>query len=280
MPDRTHETGDRDARPSFRPQKLHNPVDVAERRVAGGRRHSVKDRRVARSGVQAGRCGRASGPRRSFGASGRWRCRCRRCSGPASFTETAPRPRPADPGEFDRAPAQAAPPRSRPIWAQDLRLGRADRLADVTAHGNLDVAAAAARILQADAQTAISASLFSIRNSRARNAPPGPSPRARRGRNAGRFTHHRRQQFQLGLTASYELDLWGRTGSPGLASAKTPSRRRFARDAAGAVVGRLDGQCLSNAPVGAGPAEDRRRQPQGAPGSASKPSRAASRSAP
>ena len=104
------------------------------------------------------------------------------------------------------------------------------RLARSTAANNLDVAAAAARIIQADAQAQIAdAALFPTLNgtsSTSRSWSPG-TIRSK----TGPFKTSSDNNFQLGLSAGYELDLWGKNRLAGLAAEDAAVASRFSRDA-------------------------------------------------
>ena len=81
--------------------------------------------------------------------------------GACTLDESRPDLAIALPQRFDHAEAARAVPPLPPNWPQVFGLPELTRLASLTASGNFDVAAAAARIIQADAQTAVSsAALF------------------------------------------------------------------------------------------------------------------------
>ncbi len=146
-----------------------------------------------------------------------------------TFTETRPSLDVAVPKAFDHAVAAKASPLPA-NWPRIFGAPELTRLSDLTSRGNFDVAAAAARILQADAQTAVaSAGLFPQVNS---NNPIGRSftPGTIRSASASDRTIAT-NSFQLGLTASYELDLWGRNRFASLAAVDNAVSARFDRDA-------------------------------------------------
>ena len=148
--------------------------------------------------------------------------------GACTFAESRPGLDIAVPQKFDRAPAAHAAPVPAD-WPRLFGSAELDRLGQITASGNLDVAAAAARILQADAQAAIaSAPLFPQVTGDA-NADRAWSPSTAK-RKQGPFTTAASNNFQLGLTASYEVDLWGKNKFASLAAADTAVATRFARD--------------------------------------------------
>ena len=150
--------------------------------------------------------------------------------GACSFDEVRPAVDGPSPVAFSHAPA-ASPTRPLPAnWPRIFGAAELTRLAELTAHDNFDVAAAAARILQADAQTAItSAPLFpqiTSSNSTGRTFTP-TTTRTTTAATGGAIATN---SFSLGLTASYELDLWGRNRFNGLAAAQNAVATRYARD--------------------------------------------------
>ncbi|WP_237479999.1 efflux transporter outer membrane subunit [Lichenibacterium dinghuense] len=153
-----------------------------------------------------------------------------------SFDEVRPAVEQPTPVAFSHAPADA-PAKPLPVnWPKVFGSPELSRLAEVTAHDNFDVAAAAARILQADAQTAVSsAPLFpqiTSSNSTGRSFTPTTtrSGAALGGSGDGGGRTIATNSFSLGLTASYELDLWGRNRFNSLAAARNAVATRFARD--------------------------------------------------
>ncbi len=142
------------------------------------------------------------------------------------------------PKAFSHARADG-PAKPLPVnWPKIFGNAELTRLGDLTAHDNFDVAAAAARILQADAQTAISsAPLFpqiNSSNSGSRNFTPTTTRGTTGSDIAGRASSGNTiatNSFSLGLTASYELDLWGRNRFASLAAAQNAVATRYARDA-------------------------------------------------
>ena len=134
-------------------------------------------------------------------------------------------------GHGTGAPPAAAPPLPG-NWTAVFGSPELTRLAALTAHDNFDVAEAAARILQADAQTAISsAALFpqaNASNSGGRSFTPTTTRAGSLGSASGGTIAT--NSFSLGLTASYELDLWGRNRFASLAAAHNAVAVRYARD--------------------------------------------------
>ena len=152
--------------------------------------------------------------------------------GACSFDEVRPGVDQPTPVAFSHAPA-GAPAKPLPVdWPKIFGAPELTRLAGLTAHDNFDVAAAAARIVQADAQTAVaSAALFpqvTSSDTGSRNFSPA-SIRSGTGLAAGRGVTAA-NAFNLGLTASYELDLWGRNRFNSLAAAQNAVATRYARD--------------------------------------------------
>ena len=154
-----------------------------------------------------------------------------------SFDETRPGPDLLVPGTFSHAghgtgDSPAAAPPLPGNWTVVFGSAELSRLAAMTAHDNFDVAAASARILQADAQTAVSsAALFpqaTSSNSSNRSFTP-TTTRAVSAASGSRGTIAT-NSFSLGLTASYELDLWGRNRFASLAATQNAVAARYARD--------------------------------------------------
>lgn len=149
--------------------------------------------------------------------------------GGCTFSETRPGLDVAVPAKFEHA---ATPP-SAPLnadWPKLFGSAELDRLGQLTGAGNLDVAAAAERIRQADAQIAITGSTLYPQLTGDPSASRSWSPGTVRSRQ-GPFSTTATNTFQLGLTASYELDLWGKTRFSTLAVTQTAISDRFARDA-------------------------------------------------
>ncbi|MGI3899740.1 MAG: efflux transporter outer membrane subunit [Janthinobacterium lividum] len=153
-----------------------------------------------------------------------------------SFDETRPGLDVAVPATFEHAgPGTGESPAAAPPlpgnWTRVFGSAELARLADLTAHGNFDVAAAAARILQADAQTAItSAPLFPQANSSNSSGRSFTPTTTRSAGLTGTGNTIATNSFSLGLTASYELDLWGRNRFASLSATQNAVATRFARD--------------------------------------------------
>ena len=152
--------------------------------------------------------------------------------GACSFDEVRPGVDQPTPVAFSHAAADV-PAKPLPVnWPRIFGVPELTRLAELTAQDNFDVAAAAARILQADAQTAItSAPLFpqvTSSNSAGRSFTPTTTRSGSAlGGSGGTIATN---SFSLGLTASYELDLWGRNRFNSLAATRNAVATRFARD--------------------------------------------------
>ena len=151
--------------------------------------------------------------------------------GACSFDEVRPGVDQPTPVAFSHAAADIS---AKPLpvnWPRIFGAPELTRLAALTAQDNFDVAAAAARILQADAQTAItSAPLFpQVTSSNSAGRTFTPTTRAAPGAAASGGTIAT-NSFSLGLTASYELDLWGRNRFNSLAAARNAVATRYARD--------------------------------------------------
>lgn len=145
---------------------------------------------------------------------------------------------------FDHAGNKPSPPITTD-WPSLFGSRELTLLARATAVNNLDVEAAAARILQADAQAQISdASLFPTLTGTSnvqRSLSPGIS-RSSLGTTSSSTgtattttsTSSRStitNTFNLGLNASYELDLWGKNRLAGLSAENAAVASRFGRDA-------------------------------------------------
>lgn len=142
--------------------------------------------------------------------------------------ETRPAVGLAVPGKFDHAGEAASAPLTSD-WPALFGSGELTRLTQSTAANNLDVQAAAARIIQADAQAQITdAALLPTLDGNG-NASRNWTPSTARSK-TGPYTTSALNSFQLGLSASYELDLWGRNRLAGLAAENAAVASRFARD--------------------------------------------------
>ena len=149
--------------------------------------------------------------------------------GGCSFDAARPSSKLALAAKFDHAPARSAAP-IMTEWPGLFGSAELARLARSTAANNLDVAAAAARIIQSDAQAQITdAALFPTLGSDT-NAQRNFSPGTIHSK-TGPYKTTANNEFNLGLSASYELDLWGKNRLAGLAAEDSAVASRFARDA-------------------------------------------------
>lgn len=157
--------------------------------------------------------------------------------GGCSFDEARPGPDLVVPGAFSHAghgtgepPAAAAPLPGN--WTTVFGSPELARLAALTAHDNFDVAAASARILQADAQTAVSSAALFPQATSSDTGGRSFTPVTTRSAAASATSRGTvaTTSLNLGLTASYELDLWGRNRFASLAAAQNAVAARYARD--------------------------------------------------
>lgn len=159
-----------------------------------------------------------------------------------TFEETTPDLGLSTPGSFAYAARRAAPP-IRADWPRLFGSAELGRLADSTVAGNLDVAAAAARIVQAQAQAEIvsAAQLPLLSGSGDAQRSFGSSRGAGGGSSVSTGigtgttvvssgSGAASNLFHLGLTASYEVDLWGRNAYTSVAAEHTILVDRFSRD--------------------------------------------------
>lgn len=129
---------------------------------------------------------------------------------------------PAGYRQASRTP-DAALPRSE--WWRGFRSPELDRLVEGSRTGNLDIAAAVARIRQADAVAEINGAALlptldgGANASRSRSAALGSGARPR-GRN----------NYSLSLSASYQLDFWGKNQAALDAALASARASRFDRD--------------------------------------------------
>ncbi len=133
------------------------------------------------------------------------------------------------PGSYRNARSgEAAPP--SPVWWRSFKSGELTRLAEQAETGNLDIAAAVARIQQADAQARIAGSALlptldaNVDAARARAANLSTANQGRVGPGADR------NRFTLGLQAAYQLDFWGRNAALLRAAESGAEASRYDRD--------------------------------------------------
>ncbi len=129
--------------------------------------------------------------------------------------------------EAASTPTSAAPvPKD---WPRVFGSAELSKLVDDATIGNLDIAVAISRIAQAEAQAGISrAALFPTLGGSAdvtHSQTPGTLKSS-----TGPFQSTRSDQYSLGLTASYELDLWGKNVATLEAARQTAVQARFQRD--------------------------------------------------
>ncbi len=121
----------------------------------------------------------------------------------------------------DRSPAPAV----RQDWWKSFRSAELTRLTEAASLDNLDIAAAVARIEQADARARIAgAPLLPLvgATSDVRRARAGSADGSRVGEGVNRYG--------VGLSASYEIDLWGRNRDTLAATERDALAARFDRD--------------------------------------------------
>lgn len=110
-------------------------------------------------------------------------------------------------------------------WVTGFGSPELNRLASVALGENLDIAAAIARIREADAQAVVaSAALYPTLGG---TSDASRTQTSGAGQGGGTFVSNR---FGLGLTASYELDLFGRNLYAARAAGETARATRFDRD--------------------------------------------------
>ena len=126
-------------------------------------------------------------------------------------------------------------------WWTDFGSAELSRLVDEASANNLDLAAAAARVLQADAQARISKAALSptlsgqATGSRTRTASfgagTGPSGAARNGSGASTAN-----SFGLSLNASYQVDVWGRAHDAAVSANQQALSSRYAKQVVALTV--------------------------------------------
>ncbi len=144
-----------------------------------------------------------------------------------------PRPDPAldVPQAFSNAPRDraAAPPRAD--WWKAFGSAELTRMVQAAEAENLDIAAAVARIQQADAQAKIAGSaLLPVVDLSASTA------RSRSAALSGRGGTNGSNRFGSSLSASYELDFWGKNQSIRAAADQNALATRFDRDTVALTV--------------------------------------------
>jgi multidrug efflux system outer membrane protein len=135
---------------------------------------------------------------------------------------------PIAPSHFDAERAGAAPPVSLE-WPRLFGSAELAMLTDATLAGNFDIAAAAARIVQADAQAKIAASSLFPQLAGSVDASRSLTPGTQRSR-TGPFVSSVGNQFSLGVSASYAVDFWGRNRDLALVGRLNAEASRFDRE--------------------------------------------------
>jgi outer membrane protein, multidrug efflux system len=139
---------------------------------------------------------------------------------PARFVEARPASTPALAGAREFARKFGSPELSS--------------LVDAALVDNLDLAAAVARIAEADAQARVAASpqwptLSSNNDTISRTHTPGTKTTVTGNDRFGRFAGTRINSAQLGLNASYEIDFWGKNEDAAQAAQLLANASRFDR---------------------------------------------------
>ena len=110
---------------------------------------------------------------------------------------------------------------------------------DQALEDNFDIAAAVARIAQADAQARVSSSALwpalTSNNSAQRTQTSGasvffPTAAGQSATSSTSFSSYRQNQYQLGLNASYEVDFWGKNEDASKAARLLANASRFDRN--------------------------------------------------
>lgn len=140
------------------------------------------------------------------------------------------------PQSFTQAAAKNAPLWPKPDWWTGFGSKELDGFILAARSDNLDLAAATARVLQAEAQTDISdASLFPSLNfsgTTGRSATPTGSS-GLRGGGGSKFQHN---TFGTSLNASYELDFWGKNRAGARSAGEALKSADYSREVVGLTV--------------------------------------------
>lgn len=132
------------------------------------------------------------------------------------------------PASYRAARAVPAPPPAID-WPREFRSAELTRLSVDAQAGNFDIAAALARIIEAEGQAEIAgAALYPSVDADA-NASRSDSPGTLHAKR-GPFRTGANNSFLLGLTASYELDFWGLNAANARAGRLLLEASRFDRD--------------------------------------------------
>lgn len=151
-----------------------------------------------------------------------------------TFSETTPSLGIPTPGTFDFGKRKSAAPIGA-NWPGMFGSKELARLAASTAADSLDIAAAAARIVQAQAQAeqASAAQFPQLSGSTSGQRTFQPVTVQTKSLSEAKTLGLRTSAnnvFQLGLTASYEVDFWGRNAYTSLAAEENVLVQRYARD--------------------------------------------------
>jgi NodT family efflux transporter outer membrane factor (OMF) lipoprotein len=122
--------------------------------------------------------------------------------------------------------AHGAPPKVE--WWRDFRSAELTRLMEDAGVGNLDIAVAVARIIQADAQAQIAGAPLLPQVDAHASATRSQSSLATGNGNVSGSRQHR--LFSASLTASYEIDFWGKNRALLTAAAENAVAARYNRD--------------------------------------------------
>ncbi|MBV8447854.1 MAG: efflux transporter outer membrane subunit [Hyphomicrobiales bacterium] len=132
------------------------------------------------------------------------------------------------PSSYREARAVPAPPPATD-WPRDFRSAELTRLAVDAQAGNLDIAAALARIVEAEGQAEIAGAAQYPTVDADANASRSGSPGTVHSK-TGPFHTSASNLFSLGLTASYEIDFWGLNAANAKAGRLLLEASRFDRD--------------------------------------------------
>ena len=163
-------------------------------------------------------------------------------------------------------------------WWRGFRSAELTTLMEEAQTVNLDIAAATARFIQADAQARIAGAPLLP------SSPGGGSETYSRtsGSSASGLTIGGREvvNYTASLSASYELDFWGKNRDAAQAAEETAVANRFDRDVVALTTLTTRRQCLFPGAGFAGPDPHRAAATSPAPSASSMPSSNASRPAP
>ncbi len=136
-----------------------------------------------------------------------------------------------DGGPRNEAAAEAAVP---PLdWWRMFRSRELTDIIEAARAGNLDIAAAIARIVQADAQARIAGSALLPNVALNASATRSRSSQTLAGSSGSSSGGSERDNLSTGLTASYELDFWGKNRAAQRAAEQTAVASRYDREVVG-----------------------------------------------